>query len=412
MAQAIRAIRDGSWLTHQRMLAYALIVGGISVAVLGFNWMTGPTAMTDRFGRPLGTDFFGIWTAGRMLLSGDPYGMFDPARHFAFQQDFMNDPNMPVLGWHYPPFFLAVAVPLAMMPYVMSLLVWQGVTLAMFAQTVRRIAPAHPLVLAAAIGFPAVYITVGHGHNSFLTACLLGFGLLLLDRRPIVAGVLIGLLAYKPQFGIVLPIIMVLGGHWRATIAAAAAVIAMVSISTVVLGFDVWAAFAAGAHFTRGVILEQGATGWHKIQTVFSAMRSFGGSIALAYAVQALATAAVLLALAAITCARADKRLIASATCIATMLATPYSLDYDMTILGIAIAFSVAHGVERGFAPYQKSLLALVWFMPMIARTGMLATGVPIGVLVMSLYFLAVISRALRDDPLKLPSVDWSFARG
>ena len=412
MASAVRAIIDGSWLTTERIRAYSLILGCLSLLVLGFNWGTGTSAMTDRFGRPLGTDFFGIWTAGRMLLEGDPLGMFDPGTHFAYQRAFMHDPTMQVLGWHYPPFFLAVAALLATMPYVTSLLVWQAATFAMFAAVIRKIAPPGPLVWLATFGFPAVYITLGHGHNSFLTAALLGAGLLLLDRRPIVAGVLIGLLAYKPQFGLLLPLVLVLGGHWRATFAAGATVAAMVIASTAILGFDVWHAFAAGAEFTRGTILEQGATGWYKIQTVFSAVRSFGGSIALAYTAQAIATIAVLAALAAITLARADRRLIAAATCIATVLATPYALDYDMTILGVAIAFSVAHAAGRGFAPAEKSLLALVWFMPMIARTGMLATGVPIGVLVMTLYFATVIARALRDNPLKIPSLSWSFARG
>ena len=412
MASAVRAITDGSWLTADRIRAYALIMACLSLAVLGFNWGTGTGPMTDRFGRPLGTDFFGIWTAGRMLLEGDVLGMFDPGRHFAYQRAFMHDPAMQVLGWHYPPFFLAVAALLATMPYVTSLFVWQSVTFAMFATVIRRILPGDPLVWVATFGFPAVYITLGHGHNSFLTAALLGSGLLLLDRRPAVAGVLIGLLAYKPQFGLLLPLVMILGGHWRATVAAGATVAAMVVASTVILGFDVWTAFAAGAEFTRGTILEQGATGWHKIQTVFSAVRSFGGSIALAYAAQGMATAAVLAALAAITLANADKRLIAAATCIATVLATPYALDYDMTILGVALAFSVAHGAEHGFAPGEKSLLALVWFMPMIARTGMLATGVPIGVLVMTLYFCTVIARALRDHPFKLQIPSWSLSRG
>lgn len=412
MGEVLKAVRDGTWLTPSRMLAYALFMGGLSCLVLGYNWTTGLTAMTDRFGRPLGTDFYGIWTAGRMFLAGDIHGMFDPDRHFAFQRAFMNDPTMPVLGWHYPPFFLAIAVPLALLPYVASLLVWQGVTFALFLQTIRKIVPAHPLALAAAFGFPAVYVTIGHGHNSFLTAFLLGYGLLLLDRRPVIAGVLIGLLAYKPQFGLLLPVVLIAGRHWRATIAATVTVVAMVITTTMIMGVDVWPAFAAGNHFTRTFILEQGATGWHKIQTVFSAVRSFGGSITLAYAVQGLATTAVLVSLAGMTYARADKRLIASATCIATMLATPYALDYDMTILGVAIAFSVAHGLERGFDPYTKSLLALVWFLPMVARTLMLGTGVPVGVVVMTLYLVAVVSRALRDNPVVVGSLKWSFVRG
>ncbi|WP_164076627.1 glycosyltransferase 87 family protein, partial [Stenotrophomonas maltophilia] len=85
---------------------------------------------------------------------------------------------------------------------------------------IRAIAPPVPGVTMVAIGFPAVLVTLGHGHNSFLSAGLIGFGLVLLARRPALAGVLIGLLAFKPQFGLVLPVVLVLGGHWRAALSA------------------------------------------------------------------------------------------------------------------------------------------------------------------------------------------------
>uniref|UniRef100_UPI001C087158 hypothetical protein n=1 Tax=Acinetobacter baumannii TaxID=470 RepID=UPI001C087158 len=75
-----------------------------------------------------GTDFSGVWTAGRTLLAGDATGLFDPATHFAFQRQVFADPAIDVFGWHYPPFFLGVAAVLALMPYVPALIVWQAST--------------------------------------------------------------------------------------------------------------------------------------------------------------------------------------------------------------------------------------------------------------------------------------------
>src|SRR4029077_20364009 len=79
---------------------------------------------------------------------------------------------------------------------------------------------ADPLWLLLALAFPAVLINVGHGHNGFLTAALLGGGLVVLDRRPLPAGILFGLMAYKPQFGLMIPIALAAGGYWRSFAAA------------------------------------------------------------------------------------------------------------------------------------------------------------------------------------------------
>ena len=80
------------------------------------------------------------------------------------------------------------------------------------------------------------------------------------------------------------------------------------------------------------------------------------------------------------------------------MLTTPYALDYDMMVLGPALAFMVMHGLERGFAPFEKTLLALVWVVPLLARCLGMATHVPVGVLVMAGVFVVVMGRWVQGD--------------
>lgn len=189
------AIRSGSWLTQERLLVYPLMLGTVGTLALLFNWFTGTTPLTDRLGKPIGTDFSAFYTAGRMLLEGHVAGIFDPATHFDYQSDHFGDPWVEHYGWHYPPFFLLVALVVSLMPYVLALVVWQAATFTLFARTVVAIVPKHPVVLAAAFGAPATLLTFAHGHNAFLSAALLGSGLAMLDRRPLLAGVLIGLLA-------------------------------------------------------------------------------------------------------------------------------------------------------------------------------------------------------------------------
>jgi hypothetical protein len=244
--------------------------------------------------------------------------------------------------------------------------------------------------------FPAVFINLGHGHNGFLTAALLAGGLALLNR-PLWSGVLFGLLAYKPQFGLLLPIALAAGGHWRTILAAAATVLGLLLVSTLAFGIEVWGAFLHSTGFTRAIVLEQGGTGWHKIQSVFSWVRMWGGPVGLAYAVQGATTLLIAGALAWLWRSNASFRLKAAALCLATPLATPYSLDYDLMVLAPALAFLAAGGLAHGFAPWEKTTLAALWLVPLIARSVAEATFVPIGVVTMLGAFIFVLHRSVRE---------------
>ena len=53
-----------------------------------------------------------------------------------------------------------------------------------------------------------------------------------------------------------------------------------------------------------------------------------------------------------------------AALCLATLLATPYSLDYDLMLLAPALVLVAAEGKKRGFRPFELSLLTLLWLLP------------------------------------------------
>jgi hypothetical protein len=223
---------------------------------------------------------------------------------------------------------------------------------------------------------------------------LFGAALLQLDRKPVLAGVLFGCMAYKPQFGLLVPVVLAASGRWRAFAGAAATVSVLTIAVTMMFGVDIWSAFAASTRFTRTVVLEQGETGWHKIQSVFSVVRMWGGGIALAYAVQIAVTFAVTAGLAWLWRSRAAFAIKAAALAIGTILATPYSLDYDLMLLAPAIAFLAADGMQRGFRPWQKSLLAALWLVPILTRPVAQATLIPLAVPAMLVAFVWLLAPA------------------
>lgn len=424
MADLTAILRSGLWLTRERV---RLIAGGVAIASLAglIFLMATADGLNDRLNRPLGTDFSNVYAAGTYVLDGEPAKPFDPPAQHAREQAIFGAAT-PFYGWHYPPFFLALAALLATMPYLLALAVWQGTTLAAYVWVIRGILfspfPAGELSgpggtttsplraevktawLLLALAFPAVFINLGHGHNGFLTAALFGGALLVLDRRPVFAGVLFGLLAYKPQFGMLIPLALIASGRWRTVASAAITVIVMTIATTGAFGIDVWAAFLASGRFTRTVVLEAGDTGWHKIQSVFAWARMWGAPVPVAYAAQGVVTLGVAIAVVRVWRGGASFADKAAVLLIGTLLATPYSLDYDLVLLAPALAFLAADILRRsakpGPDPWEASLLAALWLVPLVARSLAQLTSIPLAVPLMLATLLFVLRRTHRQPAL------------
>ncbi|HZQ41110.1 MAG TPA: glycosyltransferase family 87 protein [Rhizomicrobium sp.] len=380
MNALLSPLRDGHFLSPRILRAYPLmLMAGFAAAILYLGFTA--HGLNDYAGRPLGTDFSNVYTAGQAALRGQAASIFDIKTQWHNEQVLFGQAT-PVYGWHYPPFFLLVAAPLALMPYPAALIAWQCSTLALYLWALRALIRKSTMPewadgyawLPLALGFTAVFVNLTHGHNGFLTAALFAGALANLEMRPLFAGLLFGLLAYKPQFGALIPLALAAGGYWRSFAAATVTVLALAIIVTLLFGTGIWPAFFAGSNFTRTVILEQGATGFEKIQTFFSQVRLLGGPVALAYTVQG-----IVLLFSAVTTWRAwhmpsSLGVRGAILCLATLIATPYALDYDLMLLAPALALVAAEGAARGFRPYELSLLTLLWLLPFAARNFASAT--------------------------------------
>jgi len=393
MGAFLNTLSTGGWLTRERMRLVALAV--LAASAIGAIYLIATAdGLIDRFGHPIGTDFTNVYAAGTYVLEGRPSAPFDPKLQYARELAIFGAAT-PFYGWHYPPFFLGLAALLALLPYPLALALWQGVTLALYLWAMRAVVGTNDrLWLLLALAFPAVFINLGHGHNGFLTAALSAAALLALDRKPVLAGILFGCLAYKPQFGLLIPLALAADGRWRTFVAAAATVVLCVLATTLAFGPDIWLAFLDSTDFTRTVILESGDTGWYKIQSVFSWVRMWGGPVTLAYALQGAVTLVVAAALIWLWRGNASFPRKAAALLIGTLLATPYSLDYDLMLLAPAIGFLAADGFARGFGSYEKSLLAILWIVPLITRSIAETALIPLAVPAMLCAFVMILLRS------------------
>lgn len=387
-------MRSGAWLTASRLRGYSLIFIGFYVIAIAV-WIALSHGLIDPNGKPIGTDFSNVYAAGTLIWRGAAADAYSPAlQHAAEVAVFGRD--VPFYGWHYPPFFFVVAVTAAAVPYAWGLSGWVLASLAAYLAAIRAILP-RPETMLVALAFPAVFVNAGHGNNGFLTAALLGGALHLLDRKPGLAGLLIGLLIYKPQFGILIPLALLAGRRWTAIGTAALTIAALIVISMATLGIGVWRAFMASTAFTRTVVLEQGNTGWEKIQSVFSATRMWGANLHVAYGAQIALALLLAVSIAWLWRSKAAFELKASALATASLLATPYVLDYDLTVLAVAIAFFVRHGLQRGFHGGEITMLMAAWVMPLLTRSIAGATGIPLGLIVMLTLYTFTLRRAACD---------------
>lgn len=402
MSRFWQQFATGAWLTQDRARIYSLLMGGICVAAM-IGWVALSDGLIDRNGKPIGTDFSSFYAAGSMVLEGHAADVYNPAAHYAREQQLFGK-DTPYFSWLYPPFFLLVATPLALLPYWLALAVWQaagfGLYLGVVGAILRRARSTDAVAalwLPVAAAFPAVFVNLGHGQNGFLTAGLLGGALCLLRPQPVLSGVLFALLAYKPQFALVIPLALLAAGRWRTITAATVAVAALVAGATLAFGIEVWSGFAGSTEMSRKLLLEQGDVGFEKLQSAFAAVRMWGGSVPLAYGVQgALSLAAIAGAVWAWR-TPCDDAVRGALLVLATLLASPHTLDYDLMLLGPAIAFMVSAGVAGGFRRTEISVLAVAWVTPLLARSIAGMTAIPLGLLISLTLYGLVFARALDD---------------
>src|SRR4029077_18881564 len=186
------------------------------------------------------TDFASFYAAGKLAIAGTPQLAYDQAAHFAMEQA-VTAPGIEYQFFNYPPVYLILCAALAPLPYLVAFVVFIAVTLVLYLAVARRILDDRSTTaLMVLLSFPMLFWTMGLGQNAFLTAALFGMATLLIDRRPTAAGLLFGLLCYKPHFGLLVPVALVAGGYWRSFAAAAISAGCLMLAALLLFGWETW----------------------------------------------------------------------------------------------------------------------------------------------------------------------------
>jgi arabinofuranan 3-O-arabinosyltransferase len=336
------------------LLGATLALGYLAALITA--WLGGHFLL-DGDGRPIANDFVNVWAAGRLALDGDPAAAYDWTLHKAAEVAAVGHDFANYYGWHYPPPFLFVAAALATLPYVVAALVWLAVTLAAYAATIGGILASRAGVLLA-LGFPAGLWNVTAGQNGFLTATLVGGTLGLLERHPALAGLCLGLLSYKPQFGLLFPIVLIADRRWLTIAVAALVAGALATASWLAFGSATWEAFLHWMPITGRAVLGEGAADWGRLQSLFGFMRTHGASEAPAWGVQIAGSLAVAVAVVWLWRSSVSYEIKAAGLAAGALLVTPYIYIYDLVVLAVAVAFLLRLALRRGFSAVDIGALA------------------------------------------------------
>jgi len=316
----------------------------------------------DENGLGIPTDFVNVWSAGQLVLDGHPA--------LAYDWDIQKQVQVAVLGqsypgnfaWHYPPPFLFVATLLAHFPYAVAFVGWAAISFVPYLAVMRAIV-GRPFGLLLAAAFPVVFSNTLVGQNGFLTAALIGGALYLMPMRPVLSGICLGLLSYKPQYGLLFPLVLIAASQWTVFFTAGIVAVAMATASWVAFGTESWQAFVHWMPMFSQAFLTEGRAPWWKLQSLFALIRYFGGSEQLAWIFQWIMTASVAVGMVLMWRSRISYPLKAAALATGTLLITPYLFMYDMMVLAIAVAFLVRIALATGFRRYELPALACAFIL-------------------------------------------------
>jgi hypothetical protein len=378
------------WLTEQRLHVYPRIIVALYALLAVFFvvaalW-SGP-GLTVYQGKPLGFDFSHYWLASSLALSGEQATVYEVPKFLKAQETRFHTTRSQ-LPWLYPPTFLLLILPLALLPYPASLALWLGVTLSGYVAVLRRIAP-HPLTPWLALAFPGAYQNFFSGQNGFLSAIFLGGGLGLLTRRPILGGALLGLASYKPHLMVLVPVALAAGRQWRALLAALGAAALLAAASLLLWGPGVWLAFWKNAALPAR-LYDMGLLPVNKMVTVFAAALQLGASFSTALAIQGLVMIAVTALVFWVWRRGAPFPVCAAALVLGLLLFTPYAFPYDLALLALPLAWLGWEGYSRGWEPGEQILLFSGWVIPLAGP----AFNLPVVPLALLALFLPVVRRA------------------
>jgi hypothetical protein len=390
------------WLDVTRLRVYPRIFVALYATAVVAYAVTLHDGLDFR-GQVLGADFLCFYSAAKLALAGQAPSAWDFDVLLPVQREIFTAYAGYGWPWFYPPPFLLLVAPLALLPYVAALAVFLGVTGTTWWLTLRKVIgrPGAGWLVAA---FPGLWMCVAQGQNGLLTAALAAGSILTLRHRPALSGVLLGLLIVKPHLAVLFAVALLAARAWKTMLVAAGTAVAALGISELLLGRGSIAAWLASMPLASAAT-EAGALPWAKMPSTFAMLRLLGASVEWAYAGGAVVALAAAVAVWLVWRRTESVRLRGAVLMTATFLAIPHVHDYDLAWLAFPIAWFALYGLEHGWRRGDREVLVAAWLLPALSTALATATQVQLGPVGLAALVWIVLRRVL---PGRTHSVDGS----
>ena len=325
-----------------------------------------------------------------LLLDGD---RFTAALNQEFA-DLLSHP-LPLHPWVYPPSFLLLILPFGILPFgaAQALFLALGFAALLAATNLfARDGVRRALYLGSMLLCPATAITVCLGQNAFLAAALLIGGLGIERRRPVLGGILLGLLTFKPQLWIMVPVALVALGRWRTLAATFGSALGLAAASVCAFGFEPWREWLVLMSGGNVLYSEWLVAGRLNGDSIYSCAMLLGASSTLAGLAQTGATL-----LAAIFVYRAYRRptndeMRLAVLLAATILAAPHTIAYDSVLLAFAATLLFSRGLDGRERPGETAIALLLWLSPLINPPSVFRLGLVTPLLIVAFILFAMLA--------------------
>lgn len=299
-------------------------------------------------GVPPGRDFSNLYTAGQLVLAGEPWAAFDLNLFRLALREHVG--TLTMQNYSYPPHALFIAVPFAVLPYWPAFVLFSLGGAALFVWAARPYVPFAPIL---AVLTPAAALNLWNGHYGLFIGALWLIFFRYLHDRPGRAGFAAAALTFKPHMGLFIALAALT--ERRTFIVAALATVLLVVASVAAFGPSSWYGFFIETAAAQADILtREGGDFYFKMMP--SAYVAFGRG-GVAWVAQAVASIAAIAML--VRARRTDAFTLATAT----FIVVPYVFVYDMTVvcLGFAILLWRDWETMRG---WEKLVLTAAFFVP------------------------------------------------
>lgn len=365
---------------------------------------------------PIDTDFLNYWTAARLAIADRAIDIFNPEAFRNATVALTGHVPVQIHSWPYSPLPLVFMSWLGALPYKMAFCLWMVLTFILYAASVAVKRPDSWKVVGVLALAPATFMNVMHGQGGFLTAACLVGGLRLMDKRPVLAGALFGLLTFKPHLLLLMPFILFPKDRRRVLVSAVATTAVLFVVSLACFGPMPWIDyFQKIVPYQKALMEFPPAADKYMMNsvfiTLFAAVRRLSGSLDLAYFASLVSATAGIGATLYVVRRRMSADLRDAVILTALFITTPYGLIYDTPILVAAIVSFLAAARAIKTTALQAATAAILFLFPLMA-TQLNAAGLPLGP-VLAASFLVVclqtVSAGQRPEKKLRPALQHAF---